>query len=144
MIVTDEAVVLSTVLGSCISVCLYSKQKKAGGMIHFALPNAPLECDPEDFLRYGDRAIPLLIERLARLCQHGPGGFIAKIVGGADNLGKTGFHSQVGEANVAIARKILAEFGIEVAGEKLGGASGRQARFHVKTGRLQVAEIDRA
>src|SRR4051812_49955421 len=46
---------LRTILGSCVSVCLYDPSLRIGGMNHFMLPRAP-QADVLSF-RYGDRAM---------------------------------------------------------------------------------------
>ena len=135
LIVTSEPVVISTVLGSCISVCLYSPSAKAGGMIHYALPEA--QGGNEDPLRYGNFAIPKLVHELEELT--GKSDFIAKIIGGANNIGSEKAHHNIGDANLNMARKVLRQLKIKIVGEDVGGAVGRKALFYVKTGRLQSA-----
>ncbi len=140
LIVTAEPVVLCTVLGSCVSVCLFSPSHKAGGMIHYALPEAS---DPltEEKLRYGNFAIPTLIEELQSLTHDVPTNFVAKLIGGADNIRNPTTSMDVGTHNIAIARELLKKFGIKIIGEDVGGNHGRKALFHVTTGRLQSAFV---
>ena len=38
--VSGDGVVLKTLLGSCVSVCLFDPVTRVGGMNHFALPRA--------------------------------------------------------------------------------------------------------
>ncbi len=83
LLVSKQPCTLRTVLGSCVAVCLYDPELRQGGMNHFMLPHAP--STQEKSLRYGDRALLALIERLAgmgsdsrRLC--------ASVFGGAGVL----------------------------------------------------------
>ena len=53
---------LSTVLGSCVAVCLWDQRLKFGGMNHYMLPmwNGAGLASP----KYGNIAIPKLIEQM--------------------------------------------------------------------------------
>lgn len=140
LVVTTEPVVICTVLGSCVSVCLFTENHYAGGMIHYALPLLPKNSD-ETPLRYGDYAITTLITELAKLAGCPPSSLVAKIIGGADNIASEHASQKVGTANVKIARKLLFDSGIRVIGEDVGGDLGRKVLFHIKTGRLQSAFV---
>ena len=39
ILIASKPTVISTVLGSCVSVCLYDRKRGAGGMNHFQLPS---------------------------------------------------------------------------------------------------------
>lgn len=140
LIATKESIVVSTVLGSCVSVCLYSRTAMAGGMIHYALPKASMNLN-EDPLRYGDCAIPMLIRELEKLTGMPGSSFTAKIIGGSDNIGSEKAYHNIGSANIEIAQQLLAKFGIQVLAQEVGGSVGRKALFHVSTGRLQSAFV---
>lgn len=110
-------------------------------MIHYALPEAPEMVDSKEKLRYGNLAIPALINELKKLIGHGPYDFAAKIVGGASEMNNLTSPYPVGHENIEIARKILAQSGIPVIGEAVGEIHGRKVLFHIPSGRLQVAKI---
>lgn len=137
LIVTSEPVVISTVLGSCVSVCLFSRSARAGGMIHYALPKA--EGVHEEPLRYGNFAIPQLVRELEAMT--GTSDFVAKIVGGANNIGSEKAYYNIGDENVNTAREILRQLGVEIVAEDVGGNDGRKVLFHTMTGRLQSAPV---
>lgn len=131
--------IISTVLGSCVSVCLYSKENSAGGMVHYAHPQGGHKnLEPDDY-RYGTVAIPALIDELAHLTGHPPSAFKAKVIGGASDLDGARFGHNIGEENVRVAERILAEQGIEVIARDTGGARGRKVLFHTSTGLVEVA-----
>ncbi len=140
MIVTKDPVVICTVLGSCVSVCLFDENAKGGGIIHYALPLiTDTTCDNP--LRYGDYAIVKLIEQT---CQHltiRPEQLKAKVVGGANNIGSEHPTQHVGSENIKIAKSLLDKYHIQIVGEDVGGFHGRKVLFHVYTGRLQVAFV---
>ncbi len=65
--VSDENVVISTLLGSCIAVALFDTVKQAGGLNHFLLPFPKSGSVFSDSGRYGIHAMELLINDLLKL-----------------------------------------------------------------------------
>lgn len=62
--VSDENLVIMTVLGSCIAACLWDSRARVGGMNHFMLPDG----DAADVSgRYGSYAMELLINEMLKL-----------------------------------------------------------------------------
>ncbi|HEU4887495.1 MAG TPA: chemotaxis protein CheD, partial [Thermoanaerobaculia bacterium] len=57
--VTGETVLVSTILGSCVAVCLWDPVASIGGMNHFLLPHGP-SSNAND-LRYGNTAMQRLL-----------------------------------------------------------------------------------
>lgn len=140
LVVSKEPIVVSTVLGSCVSVCLFSDSIKGGGLIHFALPELPNNSN-DNPLRYGNYAIEQLI---LEVCHHlglKSHQLKAKLVGGANNIASEHPSQHVGAENVKIAKKLLSKHKIPIVGEDVGGARGRKILFHLDTGRLQVAFV---
>lgn len=75
----SEATVVSTILGSCVAVCLWDRQQGVGGMNHFLLPRCG---SSPATLRYGDVAVARLLAAMERLgCQSAD--VRAKVFGGA-------------------------------------------------------------
>lgn len=140
LIVTSEPIVVSTVLGSCVSVCLFSEFAKGGGIIHYALPEL-LNKSKDDPLRFGDYAIQKLVETTCHHLELKPSQLKAKIVGGANNIASETTSRQIGFENVALAKKLLADYGIPIVGQDVGGIRGRKILFHIQSGRLQVAFV---
>jgi two-component system chemotaxis response regulator CheB len=140
LLVTRDPVVICTVLGSCVSVCLFTEDMSAGGMIHYALPNLPTNCT-DNPLRYGDFAIESLVGDMVKLTGKPASSLLAKVIGGANNIATPNEIQKVGSANIEIAKHLLAKFKIRIMSEELGGSLGRKVLFHAKTGRLQSAYI---
>src|SRR3990170_1447004 len=68
---------VTTVLGSCISVCLWDPVSRTGGMNHYLLPY--WNGDGLKTPKYGNIAIPMLLERLVNAgCRKGD--LIAKVL----------------------------------------------------------------
>jgi chemotaxis protein CheD len=130
---TKEPVVIETVLGSCVAVCLYDAEKRIGGMNHIFLPG---EADLKHFdtpARYGINAMELLINRITAL-----GGnrrrVTAKAFGGAHVLPAISQSNGMGRKNVEFVCEFLRIEGIELIGHDLGGYSTRKVLFHTDTG----------
>jgi chemotaxis protein CheD len=131
--------VATTVLGSCVSVCLWDPALGAGGLNHFLLPHQGQPGEPS--ARYGDVAIEELLAALERLgCRRRS--LRAKLFGGASvvDTGRAGADT-LGMKNVAMARELLAATGIPVIGEDVGGTHGRKLVFHTDDGAAWVRKI---
>ncbi len=141
IILVTKPSMISTVLGSCVSVCLYSIHKNTGGMIHYALPYQLEHNLIEDPLRYGDQAVPILVEEMVKISSDPINTLKAKIIGGANCLVRTpgGGTNNIGEQNIQMARDILKRFQIEVTGEHVGGEVGRKVYFYTAGGRVMVS-----
>jgi chemotaxis receptor (MCP) glutamine deamidase CheD len=144
--VSSDPVVISTILGSCVSVCLFHPEGRGGGMIHFALPSAEYvsseSVDGENArLRLGDFAVETLIQRVCGLTGSDPKGLRAKLAGGAAVIDEMAHSAKIGELNLDVARIHLKQAGIPILGESVGGASGRKIYFYPVTGRLRVSPM---
>lgn len=128
---------VSTILGSCVSVCVWDPQSKIGGINHFVLPHfaGTGRLSP----RFGNVAIASLIESLCALGTR-TDRLMAKIFGGAGVLGTAG-GEDLGARNVVVARTILEEEGIPVVGEDVGGSHGRKLIFHTDAGTAWIKRL---
>jgi chemotaxis protein CheD len=123
---TDQPTLVTTVLGSCVAVTLWDKERRIGGLNHFVLPRGG--SSP----RYGDTAIEELLEGMIGLGAH-LRSLEAKMFGGAGVL-PVGGQGSVGAANVAFALGELSRRGIPVVGRRTGGDRGRLLIFNTGTG----------
>jgi two-component system chemotaxis response regulator CheB len=139
--VSASPVTVSTVLGSCVSVFLFSSRRGVGGVTHYALAEAPPEAAREDGLRYGRIAIPALVDELRRRYGVGAGELVAKVVGGSATGAGSREALEIGAGNVRIARELLQSYGIRIVAESTGGATGRKASFHIPSGRVRIARL---
>jgi chemotaxis protein CheD len=139
IVTSGQPLMVSTILGSCVSICLWDPAARVGGINHYLLPNNPLNGQSD--LRYGNTAIERLIERLLALGVKKQR-IVAKIVGGASILSSFGgSRMSIGDQNVDTARKLLAKHGIDVSGEQTGGTRGRKLLFHTGNGCVFSKEI---
>jgi chemotaxis protein CheD len=134
---TAESTVVSTILGSCVAVCLWDKRQKLGGMNHFILPRSG-SAPPS--LRYGDVAVASLLRELERLGTR-PEDIRAKLFGGAAVLPFGSQAETVGTQNVSVALEALRCHGIPVLARRTGGQRGLYLRFHTAFGRVMVREL---
>lgn len=126
-----EPHLVTTVLGSCVSICLWDQVRRQGGMNHYMLPlrNGEGLASP----KYGNIAIPRLIERLIQLGS-APRNLVAKVFGGASMWKTVTDQAGVGGKNVEQALRLLEEAGIRVLGRDIGGETGRKIIFNTETG----------
>ncbi|GAA4218916.1 chemotaxis protein CheD [Sagittula sp. NFXS13] len=127
----DESEILTTVLGSCIAVCMFDPIRGIGGMNHFLLPSR--EGAEGANVRYGAYAMELLINGMLK--QGAERSRIqAKIFGGASMMGNL---RDIGSSNAKFAKGFLADEEIPCIAESTGGTSARRIRFWPTTGRVR-------
>ncbi|MBP8184862.1 MAG: chemoreceptor glutamine deamidase CheD [Pseudomonas sp.] len=139
--VTQRDLVIVTVLGSCVSVCLRDRVSGIGGMNHFMLPgNSDGGMSPISVsARYGVYAMELLINHLLKLgarrhC------FEAKVFGGGSVLrGMTA--NNVGDRNAEFVRDYLGTEKIQVVAEDLLDIYPRKVYYFPATGRVMVKKL---
>jgi chemotaxis protein CheD len=131
--VTGEPAEVSTVLGSCVSVCLFDESRGIAGINHYMLPH-PHEGRAGDVGRFGELSIPDLFERMRRLGA-------TKVFGGARMLAQFSTFSGISEANVEVAMVFLKRFQIRIVATDVGGTRGRKIMFRTDTGRVFVRQV---
>ena len=130
---------VTTILGSCVSVCLWDPVLGIGGLNHFLLPQ--WAGDGASSARFGNVAIHRLIDRLADIGSSKQN-LLAKVFGGACVL--EAFRSsrnQLGDENVGVAIKLLQAEGIPVLTQDVGGQNGRKLKFQTDHGVAWVKRL---
>ncbi len=130
---TQEDLVMVTLLGSCVSACLWDGARGIGGMNHFMLPGAG------DSARLGIYAMEVLINRMLK------GGaarerLVAKVFGGANVL--EGMALNIGSQNAAFVLEFLAEERIPVIARDLEDTCPRKVAFFPATGRVLMKRLN--
>lgn len=132
--------VLATVLGSCISACVFDPIAGCGGMNHFLLPAGRASDSGNGAslsLRYGSFAMEQLINAVLRA-----GGardrIQIKIFGGANVISGM---SDVGHRNASFVEEFIAAEGFKIAGKHLRGNWPRKVQFFPHGGQVRMREI---
>ncbi len=116
---------LSTVLGSCVAVCMHDPRMQLMGMNHFMLPKRHPQSilEEDNTVLAGDYAMEVLVNAMmARGCrkQH----LQAKAFGGGTVVHS--LRTMIGADNARFARNWLEREGIPLLAEDLGGSWSRK------------------
>jgi len=134
--VSREDLVIMTVLGSCISACIWDSSARVGGMNHFMLPDGD---GVEGGGRYGSYAMELLINELQKLGARRET-MQAKVFGGAQVM--AGFTSMnVGERNTAFVLDYLSTERIPVVSQDVLDIHPRKVCFFPVVGKALVKRL---
>ncbi|MFO8031658.1 MAG: chemotaxis protein CheD [Desulfohalobiaceae bacterium] len=140
-------VVVTTVLGSCVSVIMYCPRLGLGGINHAVLPGKEYlssSCSREQgcFVR---ESIECVLQDLERM-QISRDELQVKVFGGAQMYG-TGLqmcweqNNSVGKRNVQATLQVLQELGLRVMVTEVGGNQGRKLIFLPGQGEVWVKKI---
>lgn len=134
---TGDEAMIATVLGSCVSVCLYDPVRKVGGMNHFMLPGETLPASASGSPRYGTHAMEQLLNRVICLGAD-PKTLEAKVVGAGRVIGGM---QDIGKRNASFAVEYLQKRSITIAAVEVGDIYPRKVLFVPSTGRLFVKRL---
>ncbi len=139
--VTDQEMLLVTVLGSCVAACIRDSYSGIGGMNHFMLPDSGK--DPSSPMsssaRYGTYAMEILINELLKLGARRVN-LEAKVFGGGNVLdGLT--VANVGQRNADFVLKFLETEKIRVVAQDLVDIYPRKVYFFPKNSKVMVKKL---
>ncbi|VAW26527.1 Chemotaxis protein CheD [hydrothermal vent metagenome] len=131
---------ITTLLGSCVAVCLYDRRQQFGGMNHFMLPlwNGNGLASP----KYGNIAILQLVQKMESLGSN-RSDLVAKVFGGASVLDVRTDLFNVGERNVDISMSELNTLKIRVVASSVKGDKARKIIFNTFTGEVRQKYIEK-
>ncbi|AZQ67662.1 chemotaxis protein CheD [Silicimonas algicola] len=133
----SEDMVITTILGSCISICLWDPVAGVGGMNHLLLPEMH---QAGSLSTSGAVAMDRLINRMMPLGAVRPR-LRGKLFGGSSMLqGRT----DIGARNAAFGQAYLKTEGIPCDAENVGGTRARKLRFFPATGVAQLKFVEEA
>ncbi len=138
----DGAVRLTTLLGSCVALCVWHPVRHIGGLAHIVLPRrdrsklptgpATESLDP----RYADEAIMLFHAEAeqfgSRLCE-----YHAKVFGGGDMFDSSEKRTavmEIGKRNIEAVETLLAAERVTIRSRHLGGQGHRKLVFDLVSG----------
>jgi chemotaxis protein CheD len=129
--------IICTLLGSCISACIFDIVNKIGGINHFMLPG---RVDPDNFIhtkagRYGMYAMELLIGDLIKLGAARKN-LRAKLFGGSNVLNFRKTEGDISRSNIQFSKNFLEMEQVPLLSLDVGGTVGRKIFFFTDTGKV--------
>ncbi|MDH5299441.1 MAG: chemotaxis protein CheD [Desulfobulbaceae bacterium] len=148
LFVASEPTKITTLLGSCVSVCLFCPRRKIGAMCHGVMPVRRADLCQEESFRFVESSVRYMVEVMSPGNLFGSStGLVAKVFGGADVLGRVNKERNgetIGAMNIRAAREALIRCGVEIAVEKVGGVYGCKLFFYTHTGEVLLRRIPRS
>lgn len=139
LFVTKEPTRITTIVGSCVALCLWDKKSAVGGMNHYMLPY--WSTNENESTRFGNVAIEYLIRKVLALGgskQHLQG----KLFGGASiSQAFRGKEMDLGSKNIEVALNLLSSEGIPVVANDVGGTRGRKVILDTFNGVVFVKQL---
>jgi chemotaxis protein CheD len=135
-------VVISTLLGSCVAITMFSKKIKFSGISHCQLPkcnDADIKCENcgESF-KYVNCTIVKMIEKFEQL-NIKRSEIEVKLFGGADVLNSllsTTNVNSVGKQNILTAKNSIHKYNLNLVASDVGGKQGRKLFFLTTSGEI--------
>ncbi len=140
--VSNQGEMIVTVLGSCISACIRDKILGVGGMNHFMLPYKGEDADRwgnqvSEASRYGNWAMEYLINAI--LTQGGSRRNLeVKVFGGGQVLANM---TDVGKKNIDFVTGYLAQEGLKIVAQDVGGIYPRKVLYFPDTGAVKMRKL---
>lgn len=133
--VSQEPHFIHTVLGSCVSVCLWDSVNLFGGMNHYIYG----KCNGNERNgRYGQVSLPHMLQLMLDMGSK-KANLKAHLIGGAKNAQ---LNSVVGDENIALAEKWLKKNRIPIIVKDVGGEHGRKVVFHNQSGEVFIYRVE--
>jgi chemotaxis protein CheD len=121
----DDNIAFKTLLGSCVAIMFYDKEKKIKGMNHFLLPSTN---NSNDDMKYGLYSVEAMLNEMYKLgCRKE--NMAAKISGGADIVNVALSSKSIGHRNVEFAMDFCSSEGFRVLSNHTRGNEGRVILF---------------
>ena len=135
-IIPAEHSLVTTILGSCVAVCIYDKVEKKGGINHYMLPNKNNMGKVTHM--YGDFSINFLIKKMMEKGSVKEN-LVAKLFGGSSS---TSHHKSVGQQNIELAERVLSGHKIKIAAKNVGGRRARKIIFDTQSGLVKMKYLN--
>lgn len=143
--VTKEKEAIATVLGSCISACIWDDYAGLGGMNHFMLPlkgsnhgQEMWELHDSYSCRYGIWAMECLINEIIKHGGH-RNRMKVKLFGGGNII--KDMQTPIGEQNIAFAKEFILKEELPLVASDMGGPWPRKVLFYPQEGKGLVKRL---
>jgi chemotaxis protein CheD len=131
LVVTKKAMEITTILGSCVSVCLFDPINRIAGINHFLLPvNDKYNCEIE---KYGNTSMEFMMDKILSMGSNQKD-IEAKVFGGSEILAGRNSNFNIGKKNIEIALNFIFDHEVKVVSKSVGGKVGRKVIFNTLTG----------
>jgi len=139
LFVSPRPHLVTTVLGTCVAVCLWDRVLGIGGINHYMLPfwNGNGLASP----KYGNIAMERLYSKMLTLGAR-PETMVAKVFGGKSSEENDSVFN-IGERNIKLAFDFLRKAELEIKAHNVGGPQGRKLLFLTQTGEVKMKLIGR-
>jgi len=140
--VGDQPAIVTTTLGSCVSVIFFDPVRRLGAICHALLPSGN---DRKNRFKYVDNSFLWMMERF-QFWGIKPEQIQVKLFGGADLLEYDKGDSRavtVGQQNIKKALELVEAHGLFLKASNLGGTLGRKIFFYTQCGKVLVKNIER-
>ena len=145
MLVSEGPMIVSTLLGSCVAVTMYSPRQRLGAICHALLPRCRNEMPCSHRQTEAGKYVECAVKRmLGWLLSRGvaKSEIQAKVFGGSDMFDTTGSKGQsVGRQNIEMALGMLEDESLRLVKQDLGGSRGRKIIFHTHTGEVFLKRL---
>lgn len=139
--------VVTTILGSCVSVTMRHPKSGISAMCHGVLPSCTkekcrAESCPERF-KFVKCSIKKMLDKFDA-CGISRSGIEVKIFGGSDMFGVKSGNTRrktVGNQNISVAQGLLESEGLKISSYDTGGTQGRKIVFFTETGDVFLKRI---
>jgi chemotaxis protein CheD len=139
LLVSAEPATIVTILGSCVSVVLHDPATAIGGLNHFVLPHWARGGAASP--RFGNVAMRMLLDEMVQRGAE-PSRLEAKVFGGASVLEAYRASAwQLGQDNVRVALRHLADAGVPVTASDVGGVRARRLVFDTQRGDVWLRRL---
>lgn len=140
-VATDETLLVTTGVGSCVAIALHDATGRVGGLAHVLLPHAALSSLSPRVGKFPSTAVPAMLAQMRELGSTGE--IHARLIGGASMFAPLLAAGSVGLGvrNLRAARQACADHAVPIVGEEVGGNMGRSVYFNVATGSVQVRRV---
>ena len=146
---TSESMVIKTVLGSCLTITMFSRKAGAAAACHAVLPSCRDNSCPHGTCRnkykFVKCVIPEMLWKFNRLGV-GPDEIEIKMFGGADMIlvkrdSWLADNERVGRKNILMAREVVQYNRLKVKNVDVGGTFSRKIHFDTETGEVWLKRL---
>ncbi|MEB0140735.1 MULTISPECIES: chemotaxis protein CheD [unclassified Undibacterium] len=140
----DSDTRIRTILGSCVAITIWHPILRIGGMCHYMLPKTAQrqQHHPLDG-RYAEDAVQMFLKEIKKSHTH-PRDFEIKMFGGGNQFPQqnSGLFP-ISDRNIELGSSLLAQHGLQLKSQHLGGVGHRNVMFDLWSGDVWVKHVEK-